>query len=371
MKPGMKLLLQILRGETLTAPPSVPEWLEALELADQECVLPFCVAQIRSLSMAIPDEISTRLAVIERESAISTFWWTSELSGILSALNDESVPVIPLKGPLLAQRLYGDIHLRTSRDIDLLVRASDLKAAGASLTGLGFTAAFRPDDYHESWRRGTTLVELHHNVENPLAFRMDIDAIWRRAAEVDFHGLRILQLAPQDELLFLCLHGVRHCFERLSHVLDLTLAFEQLAPHVPPAALSSDLSSTLRPLVVLGHAMTRKLRPQLPALPFDIPLTELTHQDTVATKRWKALEQETRTPLDWQAQHRFYLELESTQQGRLLRSARHLLILSTRLIQADFDFAARYHVALPWLVWIIRQLRLIRRAASPARRHAG
>ncbi len=371
MRPGMPLLLQLLRGETLAVAPSAADWRETLQLAALESVLPFCAAAIRRQPLALPEAVSAELAAVDREGAIAAFWWTSELAGILSAFSAKAIPVILLKGPLLAERIYGGIHLRTSRDLDLLVRPRDLKRAGAVLAELGFNAAFRPDDYHESWRRGTTLVELHHNVENPLAFRFDMEGIWRRAAEVDFRGQRVRQLSPEDELLFLCLHGVRHRFERLSHVLDVALAFDRLAPQLQAGAFRARSSAPLRPLLLVGHAMAKKLRPCLSGLPVAASAAETAHLEAAAAARWQALLQAPSAPLDWRAQHRFYLDLESTRRGRLLRAARHLAILSTRLIQADFDFAARYHASRPALVWMMRQLRLLARLSTPPKPTSG
>jgi len=365
----MPLLLQLLRGESLAAAPTLTEWQQTLQLAEQESVLPSAVVAMQRSSVPLPEQISTRLNAADRDIAISTFWWTSELSGILAAFNQTGIPVILLKGPLLAERIYGDIHLRTWRDLDLLVSSRDLKAAGSLLFKLGFTANSRPDDYHESWRRGATLVELHHNVENSLAYRIPMDGLWKRASEVHFCGHHVVQLAPLDELLFLCLHGVRHRFERLSHVLDLALAFEHLVPQIPRVAFRSGPSAALRPLLVLGHTMAKQFRPHLPNLPFEPSGAEAAHLAEVAARRWHALLQDPGTPLDWYAQHRFYLEIESTLRGRLLRSARHAVILSTRLIQADFDFAARYRITQPALVWMVRQLRLIGKATGPARQH--
>jgi hypothetical protein len=367
----MPLLLQLLRGETLAVAPSLDEWRQTLQLAEQESVLPSAAAAICRSSVPLPEHVSTRLDAIKRDTAIGTFWWTSELSGLLAAFHQNGIPVILLKGPLLAQRIYGDINLRTSRDLDLLLRANDLRAGGALLADLGFGCVSRPDDYHESWRRGSTLVELHHNVENPLAYRVPMHGLWKRAAEIDFCGHRVVQLSPQDELLFLCLHGVRHRFERLSHVFDLALAFEHLAPQIAPNAFRSDLSAELRPLMMLGHLRAKKLRPHVSDLPIEASRAEAVHLAAVAARRWQALQQAPAAPLDWRAQHQFYLELESTLRGRLLRSVKHAVILATRLIQADFDFAARYRITQPALVWMIRQMRLIGKGATPVRQHPG
>jgi hypothetical protein len=367
----MPLLLQVLRDEALVVPPAIEEWQETLHLAEQENVLPSFLAAVRRSLLQADGSIAARLSSLERDAAVSAFWWMSELSGIVAGFHENAIPVIPLKGPLLAQRIYGDSHLRTSRDLDLLVRATHLRAARSVLAGLGFRTDFHPDDYHESWRRGTTLVELHHNVENPLAFRFDLNAFWQRAAEVSFNGKRIMQLSPQDELLFLCLHGARHRFERLSHVLDLALAFEKLSSQIALPAFGSSLSPTLLSLVVLGHAMAKNLRPGLPELLLELPPGEATHQEALAASLWHSLQSKPPTPMNWLEQHRFYVAVESTRWGRFWRSVRHLLILTSRLIQTDFDFAARYGVTHSFLVWIMRQLRLMVKIARPAHQAGG
>jgi hypothetical protein len=234
-----------------------------------------------------------------------------------------------------------------------------LKGAENILAKLGFASSLRPDDYHGSWRRGTTLVELHHNVENPLAFRFHLDDVWKRARPIAFGGQPVYQLAAADELCFLALHGVRHRFERLSHVLDLALAFETLLPQVPPDWFSANQSRDLRSLLLLGHAMAKYMRFNLPALPIPVANEHRRHLESIAAARWNALLQAPAPFLDWSAQHRFYLEIEPTAVARLHRSIRHSLILSTRLIQADFDFAARFRIRQPLFVWMLRPLRLL------------
>src|ERR1035438_9215503 len=54
----------------------------------------------------------------------------SQLEYILGLLADEGIPVIALKGPLLAQRYYEPAFLRKpSMDLDLAVTEGDLRAA--------------------------------------------------------------------------------------------------------------------------------------------------------------------------------------------------------------------------------------------------
>ena len=360
----MGLLLRILLDEELDVSPTVAEWQETLALAEEENVLPFSVRAIRRASPALPETITALLDQIDRAHALSLFWWRSELSGILAAFGRIRIPVILVKGPLLAQRLCGDPGLRTLRDLDLLVRRADWRVATDLLRELGFNAVSRPDEYQQGFRRGSTLVELHHNLENPLSYRVDLQGLWSRAKEVRFGAECVYQFSAPDELLLLCLHGARHRYERLSHVLDVALGFEHLAPQVKAEETFAGFAGCLRPLLLLGYAVAKRLRPNLTLSLVSPSPSEFAHMEGLASKRWEALQQELSVPLDWQAQHRFYLELEVTSAARFWRSSRHLVILSTRLIQSDFDFAGRFHITKTPLVWMARQVRLAGRATG-------
>jgi hypothetical protein len=332
-------------------------------LAEEHHVSPFVAAVIRRTAMELPDGVETQIERIERESAIAGFLWCAELRGLLRAFASSGIPLLPLKGPFLAQRIYGGESLRLSRDLDLLVRKQDLPAAEALMHSLGFSPTGISDDYHRPWLRGTTGVELHFDVENPLAFDFGTAEAWRNAKLSSFAGEPAWMFAEQDEILFLALHGVRHRFERLSHVLDLALAMEQYASSgaaEPPRKIGN-----LQPVLDLGIAMANKLRPN-PSVPASVPRP---HIARLAEWLWDQLMNEMQHTMDWQEQHRFYLELESSLPGRLAIRFRHARILFSRLIGPDYEFAARFGCKRRWQVWLLRPVRLIvARAANSSRK---
>jgi hypothetical protein len=96
-----------------------------------------------------------------------------------------------------------------------------------------------------------------------------------------------------------------------------------------------------------------------PAPKIQVPQRTAAHLERLADRQWAALLQGPIPHLGWRAQHLFYLEIEPTLRGRLLRASTDLYILATRLTYIDFDFAAGYGVHQPALVWIVRQLRLL------------
>jgi hypothetical protein len=353
----MQQLLEILRGRISGEANGEAEWSAALELAAEEHVLPWTAACMRSQSTSLPPGVADRLDQIERDAAKSAFFWISELKGVLHAFHNEGIPAVPLKGPFLGERVYGSAALRMSRDLDVLVSKAYLARAEDALAAVGFIPG-AADDYHRPWYRETTTVELHHDVENPLAFNFDVATALLRTRPAVFHGQPTWQLAPEDELLFLCLHAARHRFERLSLIVDIQLAFEKLPATVDgwqPRTETAELNS----LLALGLAMARRLKPEL-AVAIPMPTSGNQHHlEMLADCLWHRLLTQPSEPLDWQAAHAFYLEIEPSAWCRFRRRYRHFRILLGRVIEPDYAFAARLGMRRVWQVRMLRPVRLL------------
>jgi hypothetical protein len=354
----MKTLLGLMRGELKGRDVTAEERMRALNVAAEENVLPWAAACLRAQTERGEPDVDARLQAIDREARISAFVWSQTLRSTLAEFQRSGIPVISLKGPWLGQRLYGDAALRLYADLDLLVRRADFARSEELLSGLGFSAAVRRDDYARTWSRGSIVLELHDDVENPLAFDFGIERAWDRAQIAEFDGVPALLLAPSDELRFLCLHGARHRFERLSHVLDLVLAF-RLAGRG-----SEDVHDRMQGrILALGCMMAARLDPQIAEL--EARYTAVPDRESLektAERLWQEGMREPAPPLDWPAKHRFLLSIERRGWDRLRARARYLRILSTRLITADFTFAARFHLHRTWQVWMLRPVRLTLRA---------
>jgi hypothetical protein len=353
----MEVLLELLRGQPLDPNPNDTEWETVFALAEQEHVLPYAAAQLRSRRAALSPRIMDLLNQIDRDAAQAAFYWTSELRGLLRAFHQAGIPAVPLKGPCLAERLYGSAALRVSRDLDLLVSQSNLPQAEAVLAALGFVPG-APDHYQRPWRRETTMVELHHDVENPLAFNFHVESALHRVRPATFQGEPTWLLAPEDELLFLCLHAVRHRFDRLSLVLDLRFAFEKLPNSAEAWQPRADVAE-LNALLTLGLAVARHLQPDLASIPLPSPQPRDQHLAALADRLWQRLLTQPSEPLDWSAVHAFYLEIEPPGWPRIRRRYRHLRIFLGRAIDRDYAYAARLGLHRDWQVRLMRPLRLL------------
>jgi hypothetical protein len=358
MREGMQCLLDILRKRAADRALDDEELEAALVLAEEERVLPWAAACLRA-QRSLTSTMERRLRQIERDSAIAAFYWSAQLKGVLRAFADANLAVVPLKGPLLAEQLYGSAALRVNRDLDLLVAKADLARSEDVLADLGFVPG-DADDYHRQWYRHSVAIELHHDVENPLTLDFDVDSALRRARPADFQGERCAQLPPEDELLFLCMHAARHRFERLSLIVDLQLAFRKLptmAQGWQPRPEVADLDG----LLVLGLAMVRRLQPGFTA---NVPLwagprRRRKHLERLADRLWVLLLERSSESLDWRSVHAFYLEIELPGWPRMRRRYRQLRILASRVIAPDYAFAARFGLHREWQARLLRPVRLM------------
>jgi hypothetical protein len=357
----MQLLLAVLRDQAEVGTPRAEDMDDMLRLAEEEHVLAWARACVRRQYPSLPPQIQHRLAEIDRSSAIAAFYWSSELRSVLGEFAKRSIPVLPLKGPLLAERLYGSTALRACRDLDLLVSENDLARAEEILTECGYTP-HEQDDYHRAWQRRDTGIELHRDVENPLAYNFATAAALQRAQPAMFQGFTCMQLLPEDELLYLCLHAARHRYDRLSLLVDLRLAFEKLPQSSQRWNPRGEVHS-LDGLLALGQLMVQRLDPAFIHIPaVRISSTYRAHLNVVADELWAERMSHPGRHLNWRTVHAFFMRIEEPGLPRAQRWMRHMRILAARLIDADTTFAGRFGLHRRWQARLVRPARLIAKA---------
>lgn len=146
---------------------------------------------------------------------------------LLPALNKMNVDVLLLKGAALLQNVYQDKPLRFCVDLDLLVRPNHLSQAEDCLRGLGYhpkRLTHFPSLWHEreigsklnrefTWthpERGI-LLDLHTDAfdESPF-FTLEPNWLWEKASPLDLNGSKAFLPHPNNFILHLLLHLVKH-----------------------------------------------------------------------------------------------------------------------------------------------------------------
>src|SRR5690606_24325915 len=151
-----------------------------------------------------------------------------ELLRIIYDLEDRGIEIIPFKGPVLAERIYGSAGYRSSADLDVLVRRDDIPAIRGYLLTQGYhsdrniAAVDEPafldtqlgyDFYHSE--KGVML-ELHWTfVHTVLSVEFSPDQLWERHQRMPFEGRYVRVLAPEDLLIYLCAHGTKHRWSKI------------------------------------------------------------------------------------------------------------------------------------------------------------
>ncbi|MCX5687002.1 MAG: nucleotidyltransferase family protein [Candidatus Omnitrophica bacterium] len=91
---------------------------------------------------AVPKDILVLLKAAHLCAVSKTGIQYNETAHLLKLFFKKNIPIVPLKGPLLARRLYGDIAARgVSTDIDLLIEEKNIDKAREILGLAGYAAS--------------------------------------------------------------------------------------------------------------------------------------------------------------------------------------------------------------------------------------
>jgi len=158
----------------------------------------------------VPAPYIQRLDAAYHQTIYKNVILSDELSGVLSAFNRHGIPVISLKGTTLAEMLYDNPALRTTSDMDILVKPGDLPRARSLLVELGYRQTeSQPQQSHPFhgapfYRQAAlpVFIELHWDLEDEKLISAPVQEIWSRAQTLRLQGGDTLILSPEDTLLF-------------------------------------------------------------------------------------------------------------------------------------------------------------------------
>ena len=109
---------------------------------------------------------------------------TAELERIKQAFEDAKIPYIPLKGAVI-RGLYPKAWMRTSCDIDILVKKEDIKKATHSLIEIGFETDGKENFHDIHFYNGNIHLELHFSIcENDKRLDAVLSKVWDHAEKV-------------------------------------------------------------------------------------------------------------------------------------------------------------------------------------------
>lgn len=256
------------RLQALLQPPH--RWDVVLDLADRHGVEPLLYQALSDLKALIPEQFVS-LAQKYQTNVHKALMLSRELIRIVDELSAIDIEVMPYKGLALAEAVYGDIALRQSGDIDLLIRAADVAKIREALAKLGFTQPLHWSGAEErSYLKsgyecvfdgpaGRNLLEVQWAIQPRFyAVDFDVEALFQRGITVPVAGRPMKTPSLEDLFIILSLHAAKHVWGRLIWICDLSrimqipiLDWNQIGM----TAKSLGIQRILRITLLLAHSL--------------------------------------------------------------------------------------------------------------------
>jgi len=162
---------------------------------------------------------------------------TGELVLLLKQFQKNHIHILPLKGPVLALQIYGDLGSRHVGDLDLLVSPENIKKAEDILCHRGYKridpdfqltrkqhSVYVRNNHHFEYfcQERKVKIELHWRSDpNPYLFPLSFDEMWNDRQTIKVGGANVAALSLEHTLFFLCVHGAGHEWFRLFWLNDV------------------------------------------------------------------------------------------------------------------------------------------------------
>jgi hypothetical protein len=343
------------------------DWPGLLRIAVHHGVLPLVCRHLEpGVVGPVPRAVRDVLRERFRSNLVRNVMLAQELARLVNLLEARGIAALPYKGPLLALAAYGDLGLRSFSDLDIVVERRHVLETARLLGEQGYrdsriltraqAAAFLDTQYAQTFTRAdqSAWVEVHWAL-TARSFCLSITPaeLIARARWTTLAGAPCRTLSPEDLGLVLCVHGVKHCWERIEWVVGLAelvrrpgaLDWGVLARRAAERGGSRILHTALALAhQLLGIAPPDALRPRVEA---DAPALELAREASARLRTG------SEASLSRGPEIRFHLRARERARDR----ARYVWRFATT--QSVDDWAALpLPAGLGWAYRVVRPLRL-------------
>ena len=257
------------------------DWQAMLDSAAWHRVRPIVYDNLRKACWdLVPPDVQQQWQLHARAIGRRALFDTSAFLRIAAAFEKELIPLVALKGPVLAQEVYGSTTLREFVDLDLLVRERDFLKAVATLQRLNYRADWDVDPGTQlqflryqgetsfANAKNGLIIDLHWRVaaENN-ALPLDAAFFWPRFRPMQFAGQGFLGFAPEDLALYLAAQGGHDEWSDFRRLCDLAALIHR-HPHLEWDSVVQEANRLhgLR-VLLLGLRLAAEL--------LDVPLPEI------------------------------------------------------------------------------------------------
>jgi hypothetical protein len=238
LSPSISLILEcckIDRNEVIIKSQigKIGSWEEFISLSFSQGVFPLVYNTLKNYSEIISEDNLQTMKLKNLNIVKQNMFMTSELLRVLKILEENNILAIPFKGPVLSQMVYGDVVSRQYLDLDILIENKDLDIVIGILNELNYESKL---NYNISKEKIKELVSDHlffnlksfisleiHNKLFSINFPIKLnnaDYLANRSI-ISINNNLINTFSKEYLLVYLCLHGTKHLYSRLSWLIDI------------------------------------------------------------------------------------------------------------------------------------------------------
>ena len=178
---------------------------------------------------------SYNLEIVKRNMLMTT-----ELVKIMRLLKESDIEAIAFKGPTLSQSAYNDITLRQYSDLDILININDIKKVYKLLLSNDYTTEVEDkfldnelfiettSDIQFFHTKKNLLIEIHWKLfRNQFSNKLNHKEIWLNKQKVQIYNNYLNVFSNEILLIYLCMHGSKHKWERIEWIVDIDKTINQ------------------------------------------------------------------------------------------------------------------------------------------------
>ena len=196
-------------------------------------VYPLIYKTLKNYQDEIPSQTLVNMKLIYMDLVKQNMLMTKELLDVVKLLEENGIDAIAFKGPTLSQLAYGDVVSRQYVDLDILIEEKNLYNAAQILEKNSYNS-LKPiellqnekyilsDNDYSFFTPKNIHIELHWKLfREKIAKNIDINEYSSNKLEVQINNESIKTLSLEILLVYLCLHGSKHAWERIEWILDI------------------------------------------------------------------------------------------------------------------------------------------------------
>ena len=219
------LLSRCLQDSVYLPAQSLDDQVKSIELAIEHGVGPLLYHRLKVANSngSLTKLAEGRLKQEYFQTAAFNLLLSSEIPSLLQAFTKEGIPVLWVKGVILAATIYSDLGFRPSGDLDIIVSSENIDRAEKAIRTLGYIPAspeafgdFEKEisharAYQKKGGKGFAL-ELHQALVSDMHSTTPTNGewFWSHSIQVSINGFPLFTLSPEANLIYLCGHLICH-----------------------------------------------------------------------------------------------------------------------------------------------------------------